>query len=56
MVRIFEDKIDLEHVDFSFIPSLECNNKCWFCMYCAGPDNKLTLDLEKTKDFMETVE
>ena len=56
MVRTTKDQIDLEHVDFSFIPSLRCNLSCSFCMYCAGPDVQMVLDLGATRRFMKTVE
>ena len=55
MARISKDKLDLEHTDFSFIPSLECDLRCPFCMYCSSPDNHLELDIERVKPFMETV-
>jgi sulfatase maturation enzyme AslB (radical SAM superfamily) len=35
-------------IDFSFIPSLECNIECPFCMYDAGPKRLDILDIEKT--------
>jgi hypothetical protein len=42
-------------IDFSFIPSLECNISCPFCMYNADPDNKLELNLEQTTIFTSTI-
>ena len=42
-------------IDLSFIPSLECNIECPFCMYNASPSNTDKLDFEKTKTFIETI-
>lgn len=56
MVRNAEDVKDIEHVSFSFIPSLHCDNSCSFCMYGAGPDNHTTLDYDAVKEWMNTVE
>lgn len=41
-------------IDFSFIPSLECNLTCPFCMYDANPNNKMELNLEQTIKFIST--
>jgi hypothetical protein len=43
-------------IDISIMPSFECNLKCSFCMYNAGPDNKEILSLYKTKRFLKTVD
>lgn len=42
-------------IDLSFIPSLECNIECPFCMYNAGPTNTDQLDFEKTKTFTKNI-
>ena len=55
MVRNAEDKKDLTKVSLCFVPSLKCNNRCSFCMYEAGPNRDVILDLDKTKRFVETV-
>lgn len=55
MVRTGQN-MDLKKVDFSFIPSLRCNLRCPFCMYDASPDNDLTLNHNKTKLWLETVD
>jgi hypothetical protein len=55
MVR-FIKKIDLEHIDFSFIPSLRCNIKCSFCMYDCCPENNATLDIRQASHFLKTVD
>ena len=55
MVRNAKDVKDLEHVSFSFIPSLKCNNQCSFCMYGASPDNKQTLSYDTTAKWMKSV-
>ena len=55
MVR-FIDKIDLEHVDFSFIPSLRCNINCSFCMYDCGPQNSTILNIKHARRFLRTVD
>jgi hypothetical protein len=55
MVRFIE-KIDLEHVDFSFIPSLRCNIECSFCMYDCSPRNNTILDIDDARIFLETVD
>lgn len=56
MVRVSEDGVDLGHVDFSVIPSLECDLECSFCMYCSGPSNLLRLDIDRFKTFLKTVD
>jgi hypothetical protein len=56
MVRTVEDKIDLEHVDFSIIPSLRCNLRCPFCMYDCSPDNNTELNYVKTEEFISTID
>lgn len=56
MVKVSGDKFDLTRVDLSIMPSLECNLSCTFCMYSAGPNNFLTLDVEQTHRFLETVD
>jgi len=55
MVRFIE-KIDLGHVDFSFIPSLQCDLECTFCMYGGGPVNKLELNLDHARQFLATID
>ena len=56
MVRNADDVKDVEHVSFSFIPSLHCDNACSFCMYGAGPDNYTTLDYDAVKSWMHLVD
>lgn len=56
MVRIEESKKDLNHIDFSFIPSLKCNLFCSFCMYNSSPSNKRTLPRRIYKPFIEKIE
>lgn len=56
MVKTAEDKKDLNHIDFSTIPSLRCNLRCSFCMYNASPDNDTTLDYKETIPFIEQIE
>lgn len=53
---VFNKKIDLERVDFSFVPSLRCNLKCSFCSYSAGPANELRLDVDQARRFIGTVD
>ncbi len=43
-------------VDFSFMPSLQCDLECVHCMYSSGPYNTAELDLEKTMVFIDTVD
>ena len=38
--------------DCSFIPSYQCNLKCWFCMYDCGPSKKDILDIDKARHFI----
>lgn len=56
MVRNAENIIDLTTASVSFIPSLKCNNKCTFCMYQAGPDVDVQLNLDDAARFVETVD
>jgi len=42
-------------IDFSILPTLECNLKCSFCMYDCSSDNKEQIDLEKLEDFLLTI-
>lgn len=56
MVRNANDVKDIEHVSFSFLPSLRCNNSCSFCMYGSSPSNNTTLDFQKVSNWMKTVE
>lgn len=42
-------------VDFSIMPSLECNLKCGFCMYDCSPDQCQQIQLDLLKDFLETI-
>lgn len=42
-------------IDLSIMPTLECDLYCRHCMYDAGPHHKKRLDLQKTKEFLETV-
>ena len=56
MVKTSKDIIDLEHVDFSIMPSLECDLSCSFCMYNCSTKNKLTLDLNTFKQFCKTID
>jgi len=48
--------LDLNKIDFSFIPSLRCNLRCSFCMYDASPDNDLELSFTNVKTWLNTVE
>ncbi|RJR07912.1 hypothetical protein C4588_06085 [Candidatus Parcubacteria bacterium] len=50
---IFPDK---QPIDFSFIPSLQCNLSCPFCMYDCSLEKIDELDFEKTKSFLKTVD
>lgn len=43
-------------IDFSFIPSLECNIECPFCMYDSRPTNKAELNVEQTIKFIDTMD
>lgn len=43
-------------IDLSFIPSYLCNLKCNFCMYSCSKDNKNTMDLDKTKKFIDSID
>jgi len=54
MVRINVKKEKL--VDFSFMPSLKCTLACPHCMYEASPNNKVVLDIKKTKRFISTID
>ncbi|MDD5289792.1 MAG: hypothetical protein PHT40_01155 [Patescibacteria group bacterium] len=54
MARIKVKKEKL--VDFSFMPSLKCTLACAHCMYEAAPENKIVLDIEKTKKFITTID
>lgn len=40
-------------IDFSIMPSFNCNLRCWFCMYDCSPENHKELNYEKTKDFLQ---
>ena len=42
-------------IDFSFMPSLQCDLSCAHCMYNSSPLNKAELDFERTARFAETV-
>lgn len=42
-------------IDFSIMPSLECNLKCSFCMYNSSPENKQQIDLKKLVKFLNTI-
>ena len=42
----------LNVIDFSFMPSLECNLECPFCMYDAGYDKTERLDMEIASKYM----
>jgi hypothetical protein len=53
---IINQNLDLEKVDFSFVPSLRCNLKCSFCSYNAGPDNDKELAIALALFFLETVD
>lgn len=55
MVKIEMDRVDLEHVDLSFVPSLECNLRCSFCMYDCSPDNRAMLNYKEVEQFARTV-
>jgi len=56
MVRILKNRKDLAHVDLSIMPSLKCDLTCPFCMYYCSPKNNLTLNIEKLKAFLKTVD
>jgi len=43
-------------VDLSFMPSLQCDLECGHCMYDSSPFNLAALDLDKTRQFVETVD
>ena len=44
------------NIDFSFIPSLECDIECPFCMYDAGPDKTEILDINTTRSFLKSID
>ena len=43
-------------VDFSFMPSLQCDLSCAHCMYNSSPFNKAELDFDQTARFVETID
>ena len=45
-----------EMFDISFMPSLECNLFCSFCMYDASPWNTTWVDLAALREFIETID
>lgn len=53
VLNIFPDE---KPIDFSFIPSFECNLNCSFCMYDCGPLKMDELDLDKTVTFIQTID
>jgi len=54
MVKINVDKT--RRIDFSFMPSLQCDLTCDHCMYDSSPWNKAELDFERTAHFVETMD
>jgi len=42
-------------IDFSFMPSLECDLQCPHCMYDAGYKNTENIDLKQLKKFIRTI-
>jgi hypothetical protein len=41
-------------IDFSFMPTLECNLECPHCMYDVSPENIDILNYDFTKEFVNT--
>lgn len=42
-------------IDFSIMPTLECNLKCSFCMYDCSADSRLRIDLGKLWEFLRSI-
>lgn len=42
-------------IDFSIMPSLECNLRCSFCMYDCCPERKQQIDLKALESFLSTI-
>ena len=42
-------------IDFSIMPTLECNLECSFCMYDCSSDTKLQIDFVKLEKFLPTI-
>ena len=47
---------NLKAVDFSFMPSLQCDLSCGHCMYNSSPTNLAVLDFDDTKTFVATID
>lgn len=47
---------DRSRIDLSFIPSYFCNLKCDFCMYSCSPDNNIFMDMDRVKEFIDTID
>lgn len=43
-------------IDFSFMPSLQCDLSCGHCMYNSSPTNKAELDFEQASWFASTID
>lgn len=43
-------------IDFSIMPSFECNLNCWFCMYDCNPNNHINLDFKKASKFINQID
>lgn len=43
-------------IDFSFVPSLDCNLNCPFCMYDAGHHQTEIMNMNKVTNFVNTVD
>lgn len=54
MVAVVDGK-NQNGIDFSIMPTLECNLKCSFCMYDCSADSKLQIDFRKLKRFLYSI-
>lgn len=52
MVETADDK----KIDLSFIPSYFCDLKCDFCMYSCSDENTIIVELDKVKQFIDTID
>lgn len=53
MVQI--NKQDSKSIDFSIMPTLECNLRCEFCMYDCSPVKYQKIDLYDLENFLKTI-
>ncbi len=42
-------------IDFSIMPTLECNLQCSFCMYDCSPFERMRIDLVKLERFLNSI-